>query len=205
MIIIKNQDDFRLLMRDKSIMTPLFHDDAAYNPGMFTLETSRSTANMVATWLTLQALGQEGYQTLLGHSQGIAEYIRTKIEKNERHGLYIVNQKHFGSDIFVRCYPIGVNPALAFRNELKNDDLLSKYDTYVNQFAKWFFKEKGQGNKGLALSKTSAAFYTHTGKPVIALRIYILNPFITKQIGDEIVKRLVSAKKEFDRLNQSKV
>lgn len=58
---------------------------------------------------------------------------------------------------------------------------------------------------GLALSKTSAAFYTHTGKPVMALRIYLLNPFITKQIGDEIVKRLVDAKKEFDGIYQSKI
>ncbi len=204
MIIVKNQDDFNSLLRDKNIMTPLFHDDAAYNPGMFTLETSRSTANMVATWFTLQALGQEGYQTLLGHSQEMAEYIREKIHRNEQHGLYIVNQQHFGCDIFVRCYPIGVSPASTFHKELRNDHLLAEYDAYVNQFAKWFFKEKSHGNKGLALSKTSAAFYTHTGKPVIALRIYLLNPFITKQTGDEIVKRLVTAKKEFDRTDLSK-
>jgi glutamate/tyrosine decarboxylase-like PLP-dependent enzyme len=205
MIIVKNQNDFGLLLRDRNIMTPLFHDDAAYNPGMFTLETSRSTANMVATWFTLQALGQEGYQTLLGHSQEMAEYIRGKIHRNEGYGLHIVNQNHFGSDIFVRCYPIGVSPAAIFREELSSDYLLEKYDMYMNQFAKWFFREKSPGNRGLALSKTSAAFYTHTGKPVIALRIYLLNPFITKQIGDEIVKRLVSAKKEFDEIYQSKI
>ena len=116
-----------------------------------------------------------------------------------------MNQKHFGSDIFVRCYPTGVSPALIFPKELRNDRLLAKYSEYVNKFARWFFKEKSPGNKGLAISKTSAAFYTYTGKPVIALRIYLLNPFIKKQKANEIVKRLVSAKKEFDRLNQSKV
>ncbi len=204
MIIVKNQDDFNLLLRDKSIMTPLFHDDVAYNPGMFTLETSRSTANMVATWFTLRALGQEGYQTLLGHSQEMAEYIREKIQRNEQYGLYVVNQKHFGSDIFVRCYPIGSHPTSTFRKELRNDNLLAEHTAYVNQFAKWFFKEKSPGNKGLALSKSSAAFYTHTGKPIVALRIYLLNPFIAKQTADEIVKRLVNAKKEFNRMNQPK-
>ena len=67
MIITKRKEDLTRLRRDGKVMTPLFHDDAAYNPGTFTLETSRSAANILATWLTLNAFGQEGYQTLLGH------------------------------------------------------------------------------------------------------------------------------------------
>ncbi len=198
MIIVKEQDDFGLLRRDKKIMTPLFHDDSAYNPGVFTLETSRSTANILATWMTLQALGREGYQVLLGHTLEISEYMRKEIVKYERCGLYVVNQESFGCDIFIRCYPLSIYPQQAYKRELQDDSQLEIYTDYTNRFAKWLFAKKSHGDDGIALSKTSAAFYTHTGSPMVALRIYSLNPYITSESAKILIERLVKAKIEFD-------
>lgn len=198
MIVLKEQDDFALLRRDDDIMTPLFNDRMAYNPGTFTLETSRSAANILATWMTLQALGREGYQALLGHTLEISEYVRSEILKYERDGLFIANQEPFGCDIFIRCYPCGTNSQQAYREELDNDIQLKINTDYTNRFAKWLFANKSQGDEGIALSKTSAAFYTHTGSPMVALRIYPLNPYITLGSAKLLVERLVKAKIEFD-------
>jgi len=200
MIIVKNRDDLTLLCRDKKNMTPLFHDESAYNPGVFTLETSRSASNILATWMTLKTLGREGYQVLIGHTIEISEFAREEIAKHEKYGLYVVNGKPFGCDIFIRCYPPRVLPKEIYKKELWDDSQLEIYTEYTNRFAKWFFTNKSLGDNGVALSKTSAAFYTHTGSPMVALRIYLLNPYITPKSIKILIERLVKAKIEFDRL-----
>ncbi len=199
MIIVKDQEDFALLRRDNKIMTPLFHNDSAYNPGIFTLETSRSASNILATWVTLQALGMEGYQVLLGHTLEMSEFMRNEIIKNEKFGLYVANIYSFGCDIFVRCYPPGLNPREQYKIELKDDSVLKIHTNYTDSFAKWLFSNKSLGDEGIALSKTSAAFYTYTGSPVVALRIYPLNPYITFESAYILIERLVMAKREFDQ------
>src|SRR5260370_23464464 len=82
MLIVKNKHDLTRLERDGNIMTPLFHDQQAYNPGKFTLETSRSAANMLATWVALQTFGQEGYQSLLVHAIEMGVTFRDLLEQH---------------------------------------------------------------------------------------------------------------------------
>lgn len=65
MIIVRDKADLLRLRRNGDMMTPLFHDDAAYNPGQLTLETSRSSANILATWMSLRSMGSDGYRALL--------------------------------------------------------------------------------------------------------------------------------------------
>ena len=83
MVMVKNKEDLGRLRRDGKIMTPLFHEHETYNPGTFSLETSRSAANILATWLTLQSIGKEGYQSLLGHIFEMSERMREKIRQNK--------------------------------------------------------------------------------------------------------------------------
>lgn len=198
MIIVNKKEDFSLLRRDRQIMTPLFHDESAYNPGVFTLETSRSAANILATFLTLQAFGNEGYQALLGHTLEISEYLREEFAKHEDVGFYVANRDSFGCDIFIRCYPRGIHPARTYELELRDDAQLQMNTDYTNGFARWLFANKSCGDDGIALSKTSAAFYTHTGRSMVALRIYPLNPYITRSTVRSLVRRMVRAKLEFD-------
>lgn len=54
------------------------------------------------------------------------------------------------------------------------------------------------GQDGIAVSKTSAALYTRAGKPVSAIKLYFLNPYISKHSAHVLVDRLVKAKKAFD-------
>lgn len=198
MVMVKNKEDLGRLRRDGKIMTPLFHEHETYNPGTFSLETSRSAANILATWLTLQSIGKEGYQSLLGHSFEMSERMREKIRQHESSGMYAVNQEPYGCDIFVRCYPEGTDTSGTHARELTDDQLLRQNNDYTSKFAKWLFANKVKGDTGIGLSKSSAAFYTDTGSPVVALRIYPLNPYITAESADILIDRLAEAKHEFN-------
>lgn len=201
MIIVKDRQDLMKLQRDVSIMTPLFHDDEAYNPGKFTLETSRSAANMLATWVALQTFGQEGYQALLGHAIEMGIKFREDIEQNVNKGLYVANQEQFGPDVFVRCYPQNVDAQKEYSIEMRNDDILKRNTEYTSSFFKWLNKTMSNNENGFAVSKSSAAIYTYTGAPMVALRIYPLSPYITENTANELIKRLVRAKLRFDSQN----
>jgi len=198
MVMVKDKTDFERLLRNRSTMTPLFHDESVYNPGLFTLETSRSAANILATWTSLKALGKAGHQALVGHSIEMSEAIIKKIGEHKQAGLYVANQEPFGCDVFIRCYPPGTDPEKAYPLELRGHESLAKNTDYNNKFAKWLIGVKCEGHDGIALSKSSAAFYTSEGKPVIALRIYPLNPYITTESAGILIERLVKAKNEFD-------
>lgn len=199
MIIARDKQDLAELGRESEMKTPLFHEEEAYNPGKFSLETSRPAANMVATWMTLQALGEEGYQVLLGNAQEIAQIVRDLIEAHAQEtGLAIVNRRPFGSDVFVRCYPPGTDTDDAYRRELQDDRFLALNTEYTRAFHAWISEHRAEGDNAVTLSKTSAAFYTATGAPVVALRIYVLSPYADAASATALVARIEDAKSAFD-------
>jgi glutamate/tyrosine decarboxylase-like PLP-dependent enzyme len=198
MVIFKNKKDFDYIVHDKKNTTPLFHDDEVYNPGKFTLETSRSAANILATWLTLKGMGKEAFQLIMGHNLEMTEIIRDELEKNIDKGLYIANQKSFGNDVFVRCYRERTGVGNIFKRELSNDEILRQNNEYFNSFSNWLLEKVSTREDGIALSKSSAAFYSHTGAPVPALRIYSLNPYFEEKNAKELIDKLVYFKNLFD-------
>ncbi len=197
MLIIKNRQDLMRLQRDGSTMTPLFHDDEAYNPGKFTLETSRSAANMLASWIALQTFGQEGYQSLLGHSLEMGTVFREGIDNNIDKGLYIANQEYFGPDVFVRCYPVGTNSQVEYEIEMKDNRVLLKNNAYTSRFFQWLSRSEQD-----FVSKTTAAIYTDTGASMVALRIYPLSPYITEHTAKQLIDGLAKAKMQFDAIDK---
>ncbi len=199
MIIARNKQDLANLGRDSQMMTPLFFDENAYNPGKYSLETSRSAANMVGTWLTITALGKKGYQILLGHAQEMAQLMRDAVnsESNDT-GLFVANNSSYGSDVYIRCYPSSVIPAQQYEKELHDATALSENNSYNSDFYSWLQKSKFSGADGFAIGKTSASFYSPAGDGVTALRIYVLNPYITAGTSLELIKRIAAAKTEFD-------
>jgi len=200
MVIARKREDLSNLGRESQMMTPLFFDPDDYHPGKYSLETSRSAANMVGTWLTVKSLGKQGYQVLLGHAQEMAQLVRDLInEKSSETGLYVVNQESFGSDVYVRCFPPGVVPDQEHARELGNTEALAKTDGYNSNFYDWLQTHHLEGKDGFSVGKTSAAFYAPSGEGVTTLRLYILNPFMDRESAAELVDLIVHAKRGFDQ------
>ncbi len=199
-VIARNKQDLSNLGRESQMMTPLFFDPNDYHPGKYSLETSRSAANMVGTWITAKAFGKEGYQVLLGHALEMAELIRDGInEKSSETGLYVVNRQSFGSDVYVRAFPPGTEPCKEHERELLDAAALSETDEYNSEFYDWLQANHVEGENGFSIGKTAAAFYAPIGEGVTALRYYILNPYMDRESAAELVHQLGQAKKEFDQ------
>lgn len=203
MVICKDKEDLKALGRDGELMTPLFHEEDVYNPGKITLETSRSSATMLATWVTMQSLGKNGYRALLGHAQEMALEVERNIAQDNESGLFVANKNGYGTDVFVRCYPPEISMQETFTSEMYDDAVLKKYSDYTSSFFKWLSDKNNPFSKKLAISKTSAAFYTPTGKPYVALRLYMLSPYTTKETVEDLVKILKTSKQHFDQLGKT--
>lgn len=199
MIIMRDGRDFSRLRRDGGVMTPLFHDKDAYNPGTFTLETSRSAANMVATWVGLQALGKQGMRKLLGHALEAAEALRRHVDALAVRDMTAINKHSYGPDVFLRCYPPD-DPAVT-DEDVSDTSSVRRINQYTSDLFAWLSRQRVPEAEQIALSKTSAAFYTPTGEPVVALRVYSLNPYFSGSHARELIVRLLKGKRQFDAIH----
>ncbi|MEU9120076.1 pyridoxal-dependent decarboxylase [Streptomyces sp. NPDC048506] len=199
MIIMRDGRDFSRLRRDGGVMTPLFHDKDAYNPGTFTLETSRSAANMVATWVGLQALGKQGMRKLLGHALETAEALRRHVDVLAARDMTAINKHSYGPDVFLRCYPPD-DPAVT-EEDFSDTSSVRRINQYTSDLFAWLSRQRVPEVEQIALSKTSAAFYTPTGEPVVALRVYSLNPYFSGSHARELIVRLLKGKRQFDAIH----
>ncbi|MEJ8653787.1 pyridoxal-dependent decarboxylase [Streptomyces sp. MS1.AVA.3] len=199
MIIMRDGRDFSRLRRDGGVMTPLFHDKDAYNPGTFTLETSRSAANMVATWVGLQALGKQGMRKLLGHALETAEALRRHVDVLAARDMTAINKHSYGPDVFLRCYPPD-DPAVT-GEDFSDTSSVRRINQYTSDLFAWLSRQRVPEAEQIALSKTSAAFYTPTGEPVVALRVYSLNPYFSGSHARKLIVRLLKGKRQFDAIH----
>ena len=133
MIVIKNRKDIEALKKRKEKTTPLFHDDLAYNPGIYTLETSRSAANILASWLSFKSIGMAGYQLLLGNAMETGNYFRKLFDNNIKSGLYIINADYYGPDIFLGCTKKNVD----YEKLINEEKIVEENNKYTSEFAKW--------------------------------------------------------------------
>lgn len=202
MIIVKNKEDFNLLKRKKDVMTPLFHDDTEYNPGLFTLETSRSTANILATWATINNFGAEGFQVLIGHAVEMRETFIEGISKLNSAGIAIENIDGSCIDIYLRFITSGDDPQVEHAKEIYDEDTLNINSEYTNSFFEWYqgtFSE----DKDVAFSKSNSSIYSQNGTPLVAIRIVLLGVNIKRKNVQAMIEYIIGLKSKFDELRNS--
>jgi len=198
LVMARERRDLEALARDQASMAPLFNGSRAYDPGRFTLETSRSSAIMLATKKTLEALGCEGYQLLLGHAVENGAYLRALLGEIGRcRSLAVVNPLGLGPDTAVRAYPPGTDPAAALRSEIEGGGPLDTHDRYLDEFAAWL-KERADRPDGIPFGYTKAAVFSEGGKRIAALRIYPLSPYAGREHMQELAAYLCVEKDRFD-------
>jgi len=91
-------------------------DRTTYNPGHFTLETSRSGTYSTAGWATLKLMGYEGFQVMLGRIMEVEVYFRKLLA--ETRNLVCVNPTDHGFVTLFRVYPDWVDAKAQYKREL---------------------------------------------------------------------------------------
>lgn len=187
LFICKNKQDLNLITRNLSEM-PYMFQFGNYHPGVFTLETSRSGGAVLSALANFILLGKEGYRTILGHIVSMAEYLRAKLE--EAPHACLLNTYNYGPVTLFRLYPDSLDPNQAYHNEILDPDLAEQLEAN-NNYNRRIFNELHQQmeeGRGMALSITECYRNTEYGKPVLAIKSFVMSPFVDEKAMDHLME-----------------
>ena len=199
-LIVKKKEDLSLLQKIKKDMPYLYHG-SGYQPGVFTLESSRPNYAQKAL-VNMMLLGKEGYKTLIAHLLGVSDYLRTKMEQSKDITLLNRHNPAFVTDF--RIYPetkYADDGELLFEKELRDKTdkgFTEQVNEYNRKIAKQMIEEAG--SKGTSIVSYTDAYKTTKKKRVIvAIKSYPMSPFTDNENMDVLLKELYMAKGSVDR------
>ncbi|WP_343562071.1 pyridoxal phosphate-dependent decarboxylase family protein [Kiloniella sp. b19] len=115
LFLMQDEDTFVDLMRRGG--SDYLQERTEYNPGLYTLETSRTGAYSMAGWATLKLFGKEGFQVMLGGVLEAQAYLRQHIREDYR-SMTVVNEADNGFVSLFRVYPPLIHASFFYRKEL---------------------------------------------------------------------------------------
>jgi L-2,4-diaminobutyrate decarboxylase len=198
LFLAKNRDDFQLLARDTYDM-PYLYQYGEYRPGVFTLETSRSGAGVLSALANLRLMGREGWQALLGHLVEMAQLLREHLDGHE--STTVLNRANFGPVTVFRIYPPGVDTFTIQQREFRDPearDLLRKHNEYNRRIAAYIHAEALTG-RGVMISLTECYRHTDYGEPIVALKSWIMSPFVDEENVQVLVRMILEARDHVER------
>ena len=207
LVLFKNQqskdgkvmNDLNLLRRDQKKM-PYLYQFSDYHPGEYTLETTRSALGVLAALANFKLFGKEGFQALIAHMVDMRLQLTNKLH-NDAH-ISVLNKNNFGTVTLFRIYPDDVRTPIIDK-ELSAPgfgDMVLYYNAYNNCIER-FLRSEAKAGRGILISKTdSYRTTTYTDEtfneslPVVALKSFILSPFIDDESVALVVNNVEKAR-----------
>ena len=194
-VLVKDQDDLKLVTRHPEQMPYLYHF-GDYCPGMFTLETSRAGTGPLAALANFRLFGEEGLQVILGHIVEMTQLLREHLEGQA--GTTVLNRDNFGTVTLFRAYPSGVDTFSIKRQEFEDEayrDSLHAHNEYNREIYKYVHSEAMAG-RGVVISITDCYRRTDYGEPILALKSFILSPFVDEDDVKSVVAKVLEAREK---------
>ena len=193
LFVARDQADLQLLVRGRADMPYLFQT-GEHHPGIYTLETSRSGGGVLAALGSLLLLGTRGLQVLLGHMVEMAELLREHLDGHRM--TTVMNGENFGTVTLFRVYPDGVD-TWSIKERERTDPAaraeLAAHNEYNRRIFRHLHDEAMKGN-GVLISMTECYRPTDYGEPVVALKAYILSPFVDEEHIELLVSNVLEAR-----------
>jgi L-2,4-diaminobutyrate decarboxylase len=187
--------DLQLVARDQS-ETPYLFQSGTYNPGRFTLETTRSGCGPMAALGSLLLLGRSGMQTILGHLVTMAESLRDRLSAQAT--ISVMNPDNFGPVTLFRVYPDDVDtfemPRLE-RSDARYSRQLQRHNAYNRKVFEIVHAEAMAG-EGVVISMTDRYDVSDYGEPISALKSYIMSPFSDHEYVQAVVDSIERARRK---------
>jgi L-2,4-diaminobutyrate decarboxylase len=180
LFLTRDRKDLAPLQRSREKMPYLFQT-GQHHPGTFTLETTRSGSGVLAALGNLLLLGQNGLRVIIGHLVEMAELLREHLEGHS--ATTVLNGNNFGTVTLFRVYPDGVD-TWTIRDRERTDPAHAETLERHNEYNRRIFHglhEKAMRGEGVLLSMTDCYRHTDYGKPIVALKSYILSPFVDEE------------------------
>ncbi|TND10249.1 MAG: putative L-2,4-diaminobutyrate decarboxylase [Bacteroidetes bacterium] len=183
-----------------------------YYPGKFTLEVSRSSAPALIAWTHLRYFGYEGYQVMIGHLIEMQQALRDELEFHQN--IVVVNGDSYGAVTLFRVYPKWMDAHLQYQNEFykeKYEEELMKFNQFQSDVYNTLCDmHESDENPSPAISITTKFRQTEYGKPVTALKAYLMGAhtntdpaYLKREIVEHIQKavEMVSAQNSSAKSN----
>jgi glutamate/tyrosine decarboxylase-like PLP-dependent enzyme len=193
LVLVKDRADLQLLSRVPEQM-PYMYNFGTYAPGLFTLETSRAGTGVLAALANLRLFGRDGLQALLGHIVEMAQVLREHLEGHV--ATTVLNRDNFGPVTLFRVYPARVDTFAIKGQEFEDArfrDALLRHNEYNRRVFRYVHDEALAG-RGVMISLTDCYRHTSYGEPIVALKSYILSPFVDEEHVEAVVRKVLEAR-----------
>jgi glutamate/tyrosine decarboxylase-like PLP-dependent enzyme len=198
LFLVKDQADLQLLGRPPEEM-PYLYQFGTYKPGTYTLETSRAGTGVLAALANLRLFGMEGLRATIGHLVEMAQLLREHLEGHA--ATTVLNRDNTGPVTLFRVYPPGIDTFAIKQQEFENPayrDTLRKHNEYNRRVYRYVHKEAMAG-RGVVISLTECYRPTSYGEPIVALKSYILSPFVDEEHVEVVVRKVLEARDRIER------
>ena len=193
LVLVRDRADLDLLSRVPEEMPYMYHF-GDYSPGMFTLETSRAGTGVLAALANLRLFGREGLQALLGHLVEMTQVLREHLEGHV--ATTVLNRDNFGTVTLFRVYPENVDTFAIKGQEFEDPafrESLLRHNEYNRRIFRYVHDEALAG-RGVMISLTDCYRQTSYGEPIVALKSYILSPFVDAEHVEAVVRKVLEAR-----------
>lgn len=195
LVLVKDQADLDLVKRHPEQMPYLYHF-GEHRPGMYTLETSRAGTGVLAALANLRLFGEQGLRVILGHIVEMTQFLREHLEG--RAGTTVLNRDNFGTVTLFRAYPEGVDTFAIKQQEFKDPtyrESLLAHNAYNQDIFQYVHAEAMEG-RGVVISTTDCYRHTSYGEPILALKSFILSPFVDEVNVETVVDKVLEAREK---------
>ena len=199
LFLLRDRQDLQLLVRGREQMPYLFQTGERH-PGIFTLETSRAGSGALAALANMLLFGREGLRAVLGHLVEMAELLREHLEGHA--SITVVNGENFGTVTLFRVYPAGVDTWTIKEKERcdpSHQDQLRAHNEYNRKIFRYLHDRAMQG-EGVRISLTACYRHSDYGEPMVALKSFILSPFVDEEHVELLVCKILEAREQIDAL-----
>lgn len=207
LFVMKDYCEFKKMMSRPG--SDYLQERTCYNPGLYTLEVSRSGSYSMAGWATLKFFGHEGFQAVLGGILEMAQYLRDCIAQVPT--MVCANEADHGFVTLFRVYPERTDAETQYQRELteveaKNDLMQHNklQEKVADKLWEWFRDGKPRpGGYAPYISYTTGFRPTEYNREetdpdamVYALKAFPMNVNINPSSMQSLIKMVLAARDE---------
>jgi glutamate/tyrosine decarboxylase-like PLP-dependent enzyme len=181
---------------------PYLFQFGEYDPGIYTLECSRSGGPVLAALANLLMLGKDGYRGLLSHCVEMSQLLRRRAR--DLPWLTVLNQENHGAVVVIRVYPDGVDgdqAYLAEKDDIAQRDALIRHNDF-NKAVYTATREAAEGGESSVFVQTSRYRATGYGEPVVGIKFFTLSAFTDPASVEAAINVLQAARRKVAALQK---
>jgi hypothetical protein len=153
----------------------------------------------LAALANMMHFGKDGFRSLLGHLVEMAEVLREELEAHRY--TTVLNGDNVGAVTLFRAYPDDVDPWSVKDRERTDESYADRLERH-NQFNRRIFEalhRDALAGDGVFLSLTDCYRVSDYGKPINALKSYILSPFTDEMHVRQLVVKILELRERLQR------